>query len=59
MSDMTNLAGDKMSTEFDRMDEDGDAERAEAEVNIARVMKQDGMSLEVATRLYGVPEPRT
>jgi hypothetical protein len=59
MTDWTNLAGDKMSTEFDRMEEDEEANWILAQQNIEQAVRKYGMSVEVATSLFGVPKPRS
>ncbi len=57
MSDMTNLAGDRTSDELWRLAEDPDANREMSAIAIERAMKEDGLSLEQATRLFGFVEP--
>lgn len=55
MSDLTNLAGDKTSTELDRL-QTAEADREQAEEAIKRAMAKRGMSREMAHKLYGVPQ---
>ena len=56
MNDLTNMAGNKMSKDIVALDPD--ANREIAAMAIERALK-GGLSLDLATRLYGFVEPRT